>query len=317
MAGAQVPISGEPASTTIATTDLLVAVIGGATKKITAGNARTQLFGFAAADPLNCGAITAVGNSNITGTLSGITALSAVTLALSTGMVSDLLFTDATYDIGKSGATRPRDGFFSRNLFVGGPAGGLTVYNSDKSASHTQAAFGTVDANSMQLTISNSTNVSMNLQSIEQSVNFRSLTLNAAAGEVLLASAGVATRIVGTLAFSTALAKVIPGATSLTFRNSADGANNLSILDNGDSTFDRGNLTLTLGNFAITQIAGTLSIGGNQVVGARITGYTNAWTGAAANKATGYDASTITLPQLAARVRALQESMTTHGGIGV
>lgn len=32
----------------------------------------------------------------------------------------DLLFTDATYDIGKSGATRPRDGFFSRNLVVGG-----------------------------------------------------------------------------------------------------------------------------------------------------------------------------------------------------
>ena len=32
----------------------------------------------------------------------------------------DLLFTDATYDIGKSGATRPRDGFFSRNITIGG-----------------------------------------------------------------------------------------------------------------------------------------------------------------------------------------------------
>lgn len=32
----------------------------------------------------------------------------------------DLLFTDATFDIGKSGATRPRDGFFSRNVAVGG-----------------------------------------------------------------------------------------------------------------------------------------------------------------------------------------------------
>ena len=28
--------------------------------------------------------------------------------------------TDATFDIGQSGATRPRDGFFSRNLFLGG-----------------------------------------------------------------------------------------------------------------------------------------------------------------------------------------------------
>src|ERR1043166_2218547 len=35
---------------------------------------------------------------------------------------TDLLFTDATYDIGKVGATRPRDLFMSRNLTVGGTA---------------------------------------------------------------------------------------------------------------------------------------------------------------------------------------------------
>jgi hypothetical protein len=35
-------------------------------------------------------------------------------------MKGDLLFTDALYDIGKSGATRPRDGFFSRDVKVGG-----------------------------------------------------------------------------------------------------------------------------------------------------------------------------------------------------
>lgn len=34
-------------------------------------------------------------------------------------MVGDLKFTDALYDIGKSGATRPRDGFFSRDVVVG------------------------------------------------------------------------------------------------------------------------------------------------------------------------------------------------------
>lgn len=32
----------------------------------------------------------------------------------------DLLFTDATYDIGKTGATRPRDFFLSRNATIGG-----------------------------------------------------------------------------------------------------------------------------------------------------------------------------------------------------
>jgi hypothetical protein len=34
-------------------------------------------------------------------------------------MTGDLKFTDASFDIGKSGATRPRDGFFSRDLVVG------------------------------------------------------------------------------------------------------------------------------------------------------------------------------------------------------
>src|SRR5512142_248760 len=42
------------------------------------------------------------------------------TLYLSGNILSDLLFTDATYDIGKSGATRPRDLFLSRNAVVGG-----------------------------------------------------------------------------------------------------------------------------------------------------------------------------------------------------
>jgi hypothetical protein len=41
-------------------------------------------------------------------------------IAASLTMSQDLLFTDATYDIGKTGATRPRDLFMSRNLTVGG-----------------------------------------------------------------------------------------------------------------------------------------------------------------------------------------------------
>lgn len=39
----------------------------------------------------------------------------------------NLLFTDAIYDIGASGATRPRDGYFSRNLTVGSVASFATV----------------------------------------------------------------------------------------------------------------------------------------------------------------------------------------------
>jgi hypothetical protein len=62
-------------------------------------------------------------NVVIGGTLgvTGATSLAAIS-ALGT-VASDLLFPDATYDIGKSGATRPRDGFFSRNVVIGGTLG--------------------------------------------------------------------------------------------------------------------------------------------------------------------------------------------------
>jgi len=53
----------------------------------------------------------------------GLVTTGAQTFAGTKTFAGDLLFTDATYDIGKSGATRPRDGFFSRNLTVGGTLG--------------------------------------------------------------------------------------------------------------------------------------------------------------------------------------------------
>jgi hypothetical protein len=63
-----------------------------------------------------------VGVANTTSTLimSGTTAVAAT---IPIPITQDLLFTDDTYDIGKSGATRPRDGFFSRNTVVGGTMG--------------------------------------------------------------------------------------------------------------------------------------------------------------------------------------------------
>lgn len=46
----------------------------------------------------------------------------AIENGLITGLAHDLKFTDATFDIGKSGATRPRDLFISRNATIGGTA---------------------------------------------------------------------------------------------------------------------------------------------------------------------------------------------------
>jgi len=57
-----------------------------------------------------------------------INAALATYLPLAGGTITgDLKFTDGLYDIGKAGATRPRDGFFSRHLTVGGK---LAVANS-------------------------------------------------------------------------------------------------------------------------------------------------------------------------------------------
>lgn len=52
-----------------------------------------------------------------------------------------------------------------------------------------------------------------------------------------------------------------------------------------------------------------------QVVTARQTGYTNAWTGTL-ERATARDASTVTLVQLAQRVAAMQTDLVTHGLLG-
>lgn len=57
-----------------------------------------------------------------------------------------------------------------------------------------------------------------------------------------------------------------------------------------------------------------LQVSGTQVVGARDTGWT-AMTGTP-NESTSYDTSTVTLPQLAGRVAALQAALTTHGLLG-
>lgn len=89
--------------------------------------------------------------------------------------------------------------------------------------------------------------------------------------------------------------------------------------DAGASQWTLGYATSGVGpgtaKFAVTDIPAIL-LSGTQVIKTRITGYTNAMTGTA-DRATGYDTSTITLPQLAERVKAIQDDITTHGLIGV
>jgi hypothetical protein len=70
---------------------------------------------------------------------------------------------------------------------------------------------------------------------------------------------------------------------------------------------------VTTGNMGVGA-AQSFLVGANSVVGARNTGWA-AMTGTT-NKATVYDTATVTLPQLAGRMMALQAALTTHGLIG-
>jgi hypothetical protein len=73
--------------------------------------------------------------------------------------------------------------------------------------------------------------------------------------------------ISGNLTFSSATARIIPGATSLTFRNNADSASNLSITDAGTVTVERGALLLATPSnaFIARSVAGPLWIQGENV----------------------------------------------------
>lgn len=101
----------------------------------------------------------------------------AVETGLRDGLAHDLKFTDASYDIGKSGATRPRDLFLSRNATVGGTvtatgvvsAPGLPVLLHADSGTDTGAGATTVDSVAITgLTAKDTLMIEVTLESISQ-----------------------------------------------------------------------------------------------------------------------------------------------------
>lgn len=80
--------------------------------------------------PGRCYIIGNVLDGNTTGTILDASAPTGVRKIIDNPGVArsgDVLFTDATYDIGKSGATRPRDGFYSRDLIAGRNVGTIVT----------------------------------------------------------------------------------------------------------------------------------------------------------------------------------------------
>jgi len=102
-----------------------------------------------------------------------LAATTAVVGALPNPITQDLLFTDNTYDIGKSGASRPRDLFASRNAVVGGTLGvsGISTFTADLVATGASMSFqdneGVALGTGSDATIQyNGTNVSLDTQAV-------------------------------------------------------------------------------------------------------------------------------------------------------
>ena len=103
---------------------------------------------------------TNTGDQDLSSYLTSSTAASTYLPLAGGTLTGNLLFTDATYDIGASGATRPRDGFFSRDFVVGKS---LTVSQS-VSTSGSPTAFTITGAAHTTLTASTeSTDINFNL----------------------------------------------------------------------------------------------------------------------------------------------------------
>ena len=107
----------------------------------------------------------------------------------------DLLFTDATYDIGKTGATRPRDGFFSRNLVVGtdvaAPAFKTTATNVN---AQTGTSYSLVDAdNGKVVTLSNASAITLTVPS-GLAAGFSCTLVQLGAGQVTITASSTTLR---------------------------------------------------------------------------------------------------------------------------
>lgn len=302
---ALVAISALPSSAVIASSDILPTVVSGTTKKITAGVLRTQLFAFAAADPLNIGPLTAVGNSTVTGALSGITTLTAAVVHATTPSVFDDTLKANTLMLGAGGGG-------IEEWFTNGPGTILVNFNGYLGGTTQFRSFIVYDGKNTNL-----------------------FSIVGATGTVTIST--------GNLTFGAANSRIVPGATSFAIRNTTNAANNF-VIDNSGNVIILGSITgdslhaagnATVGGLNILRAGNPITPGNGdkwitasgeftQIAGSTKTvlfvntqaGYTNPWTGGAANRATGYDATSVTLPQLAARVRAIQDDLTTLLTIG-
>lgn len=235
---ALVALSALPSSTVVATSDISPFVIGGTTKKMTAGAFRTALFAFAATDPLNIGSLTAVGPSTITGALSGITTLTAAT-----GVFTSLTVpTAAQPNITSTGSlTCP-------TLIVGPTTGNSCDVSSGAANTTTFMTVSILNSTKQALFGFDSTAGAILGSLTNHIVSFR-------ANNTEWLRLGVT----GTLTMLAAVSRLVPGATSFSIRNAADAADNFTLTNAGVATIAAG-LTLTSGPLTFGQASQKIAL---------------------------------------------------------
>lgn len=252
---ALVAFSGLPAGTTVATSDIMAADIGGTTKRVTAGQFRTSLFAFAATDPLNIGALTAVGNSTITGTLAGVTSFSmsgALTSAANTRALFGNMYLGqyggAYGEVGfnTDGGNYVATDFASRIRFT---SGGMDFQTAPSGTAGNPITFATVLSITQGGALKFLNAPGKIILAAGANFSFRNSTDTA--DTFLLTTSGDLVPA-ATLAFVQAASRIIAGATSLSLRNSANSADNLIVTDAGVATI-RAGLTLTAGPLTFSQ----------------------------------------------------------------
>lgn len=263
------------------------------------------------------------------GTLTGAALNATVTTSSLTTLgtlAANLIFTDNTYDIGATGATRPRTGYFATSMRIGANAPGDTTstLSATSAAASTAIRLGMFEASAVtsraEFTVANSGT------SASWTNNFFSIMVHGAsyvgdnylsdstsdAGNVILLTQGSAVTM---LAIGCYNATPINFFTNNTRRWQVSAAGML--LCPTDNTLDIGATGATRprsGFFGTSITVGTsFIVGANQVVAARRTGWT-AWTGNATR--TTFATSTATLVNVAEAVKALVDDLIAHGLIG-
>lgn len=130
-----------------------------------------------------------------------------------------------------------------------------------------------------------------------------------------IATFGGTIQVSGTnFSIKTATAHTIDLYTNATLRWTVNTSGHL--VPNATNTYDLGAPGTTVRTLYVNSISSTAGIivGASQVVNTRVTGY-SAMTGTA-NTATVFDTATATLVNIAQRVKAIQDALTTHGLIG-